>query len=136
MEEDIGKLIMRLMVGGLLLFHGVHKVLNGIEPIKHLLAAQGAPDWLAYGVYLGEVVGPILVILGLLSRVGGLFIAINMLVAIAMVHRHYGLFANWSGTQKGEGFEFHLLVLAIVLAIIVRGAGALSLDRAIHRWLA
>ena len=59
-----------------------------------------------------------------------------MLVAIAMFHRQFGLFANWSGTQKGEGYEFHLLVLAIVLAIIIRGAGALSLDRAIHRLLA
>ena len=59
-----------------------------------------------------------------------------MLVAIAMLHRHFGLFANWSGTQKGEGYEFHLLVIAIAVAIIVRGAGALSLDRAIHRLLA
>jgi putative oxidoreductase len=53
-----------------------------------------------------------------------------------MFHRHFGLFANWSGTQKGGGFEYHLLVLAIVLAIVVRGAGVLSIDRAIHRLLA
>jgi putative oxidoreductase len=74
--------------------------------------------------------------LGLLSRIAAFGILVNMLVAIAMLHRHFGLFANWSGTQKGEGFEFHLLALAIVIAIMVRGAGALSLDRAIHRLLA
>jgi putative oxidoreductase len=84
MDEDFGKLVARLTVGVLMLFHGVHKVLTGIEPIKHMVAAQGLPEWLSYGVYLGEVVGPILVIVGFLSRVGGLLIVINMIVAVAL----------------------------------------------------
>ena len=84
MDEDFGKLVVRLMVGVLMLFHGVHKVLTGIDPIKHMIAAQGLPDWLSYGVYLGEVVGPVLVVIGLLSRVGGLLIVVNMIVAIAL----------------------------------------------------
>jgi putative oxidoreductase len=52
-----------------------------------------------------------------------------MLVAIMTVHHAFGLFMNWTGTQKGEGFEFHLLVLAIVAFLMIRGAGALSVDR-------
>ena len=134
MEEDIGKLIMRLVVGGLLLFHGVHKVLNGIEPIKHLLAAQGAPDWLAYGVYLGEVVGPILVILGLLSRVGGLFIAINMLVAIALLVLNKMAGIIGIGPEGGYVLELEVFFLLSAVAIVLLGAGRFSLGGAHGRW--
>ena len=58
-------------------------------------------------------------------------IACNMMVAVAMVHWHYGFFANWLGNQKGEGFEYHILALAIALAIMIRGSGAFSFDRAL-----
>ena len=85
MEDDFGKLVVRLTVGVLLLFHGVHKVLTGIDPIKHMVAAQGLPDWLSYGVYLGEVVGPILVVIGFCRASAALLIAINMIVAVALV---------------------------------------------------
>ena len=74
MQEDIGKLVGRLSVGGLLLLHGVHKLLTGIAPIKAMVVAHHLPDIVAYGVYLGEIVGPVLVILGLFSRLGGLLI--------------------------------------------------------------
>ena len=57
MQEDLGKLVLRLTVGGLLLFHGIHKLLNGIAPIKAMVAAHHLPDAIAYGVYLGEVSG-------------------------------------------------------------------------------
>ena len=67
MQEDVGKLVVRLGVGGLLLLHGVHKLLTGIAPIKALVVAAHLPDLIAYGVYLGEIAGPILVILGLFS---------------------------------------------------------------------
>ncbi len=70
-------------------------------------------------------------ILGLLSRVAAFGIACNMVIGVAMVHRHFGLFANWSGTQKGEGIEYHLLAIAIALAIMIKGSGAFSVDRAL-----
>jgi putative oxidoreductase len=68
-------------------------------------------------------------IFGLFGRVAALGIFVNMLVAIAMVNSKIGFFMNWSGDQKGEGFEFHLLVLAPTLFLIVRGSGAASIDR-------
>jgi putative oxidoreductase len=95
----------------------------------------GIPAPLAFLAICAEFFGGLGLIFGLLSRIAALGIGVNMLVAIAMIHRHFGFFANWFGNQKGEGYEYHLLALAIALAVIVRGAGALSLDRAIHRWL-
>jgi putative oxidoreductase len=97
---------------------------------------MGIPAPLAFLAILAEFLGGLGLIFGLLSRIAAFGIGVNMLVAIAMLHGQFGFFANWSGTQKGEGFEFHLLVIAMVLAIIIRGAGALSLDRAIYRLLA
>jgi putative oxidoreductase len=60
-------------------------------------------------------------------------IAMNMLVAILMVHIHYGFFVNWYGQQKGEGFEYHLLAIALALVVMIKGAGALSIDRALSK---
>jgi putative oxidoreductase len=68
-------------------------------------------------------------LLGVLARIAAFGITMNMLVAIFMVHLPNGLFMNWSGQQKGEGIEYHLLVLAITITIMMRGAGALSVDR-------
>jgi len=56
-----------------------------------------------------------------------------MLVAVAMVHQHFGFFANWTGQQKGEGFEYHILAVAIALAIMIKGSGAFSVDRALSK---
>jgi putative oxidoreductase len=70
-------------------------------------------------------------ILGLLARVAAAGIIVNMLVAILMVHHTNGIFMNWYGNQKGEGYEYHLLAIAIGLAIVIRGAGAFSVDRMI-----
>ena len=74
-------------------------------------------------------------IIGFLGRVAAFGIACNMAVAIALVHRHFGFFANWSGTQGGEGFEYHVLAIAIALAIMIRGSGAFSIDRSLSRSL-
>jgi len=76
-----------------------------------------------------EFFGGLGLIVGLFSRVAAFGIFCNMLVAVAMVHHQFGLFMNWAGTQKGEGFEFHLLALAITVFLMIRGAGAASVDR-------
>jgi putative oxidoreductase len=87
------------------------------------------PAPLAFLAIMAEFLGGIGLILGLLTRVAAFGIAVNMLVAIVTVHYQFGFFANWTGTQKGEGFEFHLLVLAITAFLMIRGGGAASVDR-------
>src|SRR5439155_22932332 len=89
------------------------------------------PTLLAFLAIAAEFFGSLGLILGFLTRIAALGIATNMAVAIATVHRAVGFFMNWNGTQKGEGFEFHLLVLAIAGFLMIRGAGAVSVDRAI-----
>ena len=69
----------------------------------------------------------------LLGRVAAFGITCNMVVAIGMIHRHIGFFANWSGQQKGEGYEYHLLAIAIALSIMIKGSGAFSADGALSR---
>ena len=122
--DSVGKLVLRLTVGGLLLFHGVHKLLDGIDPIKHMIAAHGLPDALAYGVYLGEVVGPALVILGLFSRVGALLIAADIVVAVVLTGMGNLIAVNSMGIYALETEAFYLFG---AVAILLLGAGGLSL---------
>jgi len=87
-NDAVGKLILRLTVGGLMLFHGIAKLLNpgSVEFIGGQLTDVGLPSLIAYGVYLGEVVAPLMIIVGVLTRVGGLLLVINMLFAVLLVH--------------------------------------------------
>jgi putative oxidoreductase len=80
---------------------------------------------------LAEFFGGIGLIVGALTRVAAFGIATNMLVAVLLVHAKAGFFMNWTGQQKGEGFEYHLLALVIAIVLMVRGAGAFSVDRAL-----
>ena len=89
------------------------------------------PAPLAYLAIAAEFFGGLGLILGFLTRIAAFGIAVNMVVAVAMVHSSFGFFMNWSGTQKGEGFEYHLLALAVTAFLMIRGAGAFSLDRVI-----
>ena len=85
-SNDIGKLILRVSVGVLILFHGMNKIIYGVGGVKHLLSEAELPQFLAYGVYVGEVIVPIFLILGLYSRVAALVLAFNMFVAILLAH--------------------------------------------------
>ncbi|MEI9995366.1 MAG: DoxX family protein [Rhizomicrobium sp.] len=125
MQEDFGKLVVRLGVGGLLLLHGVHKLLTGIAPIKALVVAAHLPDLLAYGVYLGEIAGPILVILGLFSRIGGLLIVANMIAAIALA----GVASLGKlNPMGGYALELETFYLLGGLAVALLGAGRVSVN--------
>ena len=84
-HEDAGKLLLRLAVGGLMLFHGLHKLLDGVDGISGMLAAKGLPGFIAYGVLVGEVVAPCLLIVGILTRPAALVLAFTMVVAWLMV---------------------------------------------------
>lgn len=89
------------------------------------------PAPLAFLAIVAEFFGGLGLILGLLTRIAAFGIGINMIVAIVTVHSAFGFFMNWTGAQKGEGIEYHLLVLAMVVFLMIRGAGAFSIDRAL-----
>jgi len=89
----------------------------------------GIPAGFAVLTIAAELLGSLGLLLGLLGRVAAFGILCNMLVAIALIHRHFGFFMNWTGQQPGEGFEYHLLVIGIATVIVLRGSGAASIDR-------
>lgn len=129
--DDFGKLILRITVGILLLMHGIAKISNGIGPIESMVTARGLPVFLAWGVYVGEVIAPLLLILGFYTRLGGLLVAGNMIVAIILAHAgQLGLITNNGGWR----LELQGLFLFGGLALAFLGAGAYSLGGRGGRW--
>ncbi|PYT63710.1 MAG: hypothetical protein DMG35_03210 [Acidobacteria bacterium] len=133
--------ILRLALGAVFFAHGAQKALGwfggyGLHGTLGFFTQQMHIPWpFAVLAIAAEFLGSIGLIIGFLGRVAAFGIACNMAVAIALVHRHFGFFANWSGTQGGEGFEYHVLAIAIALAIMIRGSGAFSIDRSLSRSL-
>lgn len=121
--DDFGKLVLRLTLGVLLLLHGVHKILTGIDPIRGMIGAHGLPDYLAFGVYAGEVLAPLLIILGLFTRLGGVLVILNMIVAILLVHTGMLMGLN---DQGGYLLETQALYLFGGLAVALLGAGRIA----------
>jgi putative oxidoreductase len=134
-DDSTATAILRLVLGVVFFNHGAQKMLGwfggfGFSGTMGFFTGMlHIPAPLAVLAIAAEFFGGIGLILGFLTRVAAFGIGVNMLVAIAMVHHNFGFFMNWTGAQKGEGFEFHLLVLAIVAFLMVKGAGAFSLDR-------
>jgi putative oxidoreductase len=136
-ENSTAITVLRIVLGIVFFFHGAQKMLGwfggfGFNGTMGFLEnGMHVPAPIAFLAIAAEFFGGIGLILGLLTRVAAFGITVNMLVAIFKVHLVNGFSANWSGTQKGEGYEFHLLVLAMTLFLMIKGAGALSVDRAI-----
>jgi putative oxidoreductase len=134
-ENSTAITVLRFVLGVLFFAHGAQKMLGWFggygfsATMGFFTAGMHIPPPFAFLAIAAEFFGGIGLLLGLLTRVAAFGIAVNMLVAIVMVHRQFGLFANWSGTQKGEGIEYHLLVLAITAFLMIEGGGALSADR-------
>jgi putative oxidoreductase len=130
-----------LVLGIIFLAHGSQKALGWFggsgfsATMAFFTEKMGIPAPFAFLAIAAEFLGGLGLVLGLLSRIAAFGIAVNMFVAIAFVHAPYGLFMNWFGNQKGEGIEYHLLAIAIAVSIMVKGAGALSIDRALYRTL-
>ena len=123
-SQDAGKLLLRLTLGGLILFHGFAKIVHGVDSIANGLAGLGLPGAVAYLVYVGEVVAPILLILGIVTRAAALLVVINMIVAVAFAHTGQLLSISKSGGYGLELQAFFLLTAAVVALI---GAGRYSL---------
>ncbi|SEQ94263.1 putative oxidoreductase [Nitrosomonas sp. Nm51] len=124
-SDALGKLLLRLTVGVLMLFHGVHKLLNpgSIDFISIQLAGIDMPQVLAYGVYVGEIVAPLMVIFGVFTRLGGVLIFCNMIVAIVLAHRNQ-LFSLTD--HGGLALELQLFFLLTGLAVFFLGSGRIA----------
>ena len=130
--DDWGKLLLRLTVAGLLLFHGIFTVKNGIAWMAGPLAAAGLPAFVGYGVYVGEIVAPIFLIVGKFTRLAGIVIAIDLLMAIVLVLRERMFTVNQQA--GGLAIELELFFLFGGLAIALLGSGRLALSRGRGRW--
>ena len=122
--DDAGKLLLRAVLAILLLFHGVSKLSGGIGFITGMLQGLGLPAFLGYGVYIGEVVAPLLILVGLYTRPAALVVAINMVVALLLAHT--GQFFTLSDTG-GWALELQGMYLGGALAVALLGAGRYSL---------
>ena len=125
MNEAMGKLILRVALGGLILMHGIAKLTGGIDFITNTVTAAGLPSFLAYGVYVGEVVAPLLVIAGFYSRIGAAVIGVNMLFAIGLVHGAEFFTRNETG---GWALELQGMFLFTAIAIALLGPGAYRIN--------
>src|SRR5258706_778040 len=121
-SDDTGKLVLRLTLGVLLMLHGIAKLMGaeGVSGIGGMLAAKGLPAFIAYGVYVGEVLAPVMIILGVFSRIGGLLVVANMIVAVSPVHAHQ-IFTM--GKQGGWALELQGVYLFCGLALYFLGSG-------------
>jgi putative oxidoreductase len=134
-DNSTATTILRIVLGIVFFAHGAQKLLGWFGGYGYtgtmgfFTGALHVPAFFAFLAIVAEFFGGLGLIFGLLTRVAAFGIAVNMLVAITLVHAQFGFFANWSGTQKGEGIEFHLLAIAMSVFLIVKGAGAVSVDR-------
>lgn len=130
--EDIGKLILRITVAGLMLPHGISKLTGGIAGIQQMLTGAGLPEVLGYGVYVGEVLAPLLILIGYYTRPAAAVLAFNMVVAILLAHstqlfqidREHGSIA----------LEIQYLYLFGAVAIALLGAGKYSVSKGATKW--
>lgn len=139
---DPGALVARVALGLVMFPHGAQKALGWFGgygftgTMGFFTGKMGIPAAFAALAILAEFLGSIGLVVGAVSRVAALGIAAIMTVAIATVHLHNGFFMNWYGSQAGEGFEYHLLAIALALVVMIKGGGAYSVDRAVtaRRW--
>jgi putative oxidoreductase len=138
-DNDIAPLVLRLALGIVIFPHGAQKVLGWFGghgfagTMNFFTETMGIPYILALLVIIAEFFGSLALIAGFLTRLSAFGIGCVMTGAIVLVHWPHGFFMNWSGQQAGEGFEFHLLAIGIALALMIKGGGAASIDRALAR---
>jgi putative oxidoreductase len=124
-SDDIAKLVLRLTLGIMMLFHGVHKIIYGIGGVKHLVVNKGLPEFLAYGIYIGEVVVPIFIILGLYARYASVVLALNMVMAIFLA---YGNSMFNLGKFGAPVIELPFLYLILSVVVFLSGSGKYAVN--------
>ncbi len=141
-NDDVALLVLRILLGVVFFPHGMQKLTTmfggyGFEGTMGFFTGNGVPAVFAFLAIMAEGLGWLGLITGLLTRVAAFGISMNMAVAVYMIHWHNGFFMNWVGAMTsegkpaGEGFEYHLLVIAIGIALMIRGGGKWSIDKAI-----
>ncbi|MGO4154244.1 DoxX family protein [Cupriavidus sp. YAF13] len=130
-SQDLGKAVLRIVLGVLVLLHGISKLIAGPGFVTQVVTQAGLPVVLAYGVYIGEVVAPVLLILGLWARAAALIVAVNMLVAVGLVHmKQLGALAD----TGGWALELQAMFLGGAIAVALLGAGRLSVGGVNGKW--
>lgn len=130
---------LRVVAGSVMFAHGAQKVLGwyggpGFGGSLQGLTGMGIPEPLALVAIFTEFFGALALVAGLLGRIAALGIAIEMIVAVALVHLPNGFFMNWTGNAAGEGFEYHILLIGLIVPVVLRGSGAWSVDHWLERW--
>jgi putative oxidoreductase len=136
-DDNLTSFIVRITLALVMLPHGAQKLLGmfggyGFKATMHYFTSTGTPAILAFLVIITESIGSLLILFGFTTRIWAGMLTVIMLVAISM-HAANGFFMNWAGTQAGEGFEYHLLVIGINIALIIKGAGRWSADRQLSK---
>jgi len=140
-DGTISGTTLRILLGIVIFPHGAQKLMGWFggggftASMRWFESSFHIPTIFALLAILAESVGAVALIAGFFTRIAALAISVNMLVAVALVHRKIGFFMNWTGTAKGEGFEYHILVAAIGIALMIMGGGRWSLDGVIARKL-
>jgi len=129
--NDAGKLVLRVALAAMLLFHGVAKLSGGIGFVADMLAKAGLPAVFGYGVYIGEVIAPLLILFGLFTRPAALVVAINMIVAVLLAHTSQFFTLNETG---GWALELQGMFFFAAVAVALLGAGRYSIGGANGRW--
>ena len=124
--DDVGKLVLRLTLGILILLHGIAKIRHGIAPIEGMVTGMGMPAFFAYGAYVGEVLGPLLLIAGFYARIGAALIAANMLFAFALAHTADLTSLNENG---GWALELQGMFLFSAVALVLIGPGRFGVNQ-------
>ena len=137
-SNDVALTMLRVVLGVVFFAHGAQKLLGwfggyGFHGTMGFFQQMGMPAPVVLLIICTEFFGGLGLIVGLLTRIAALGIGVEMIGAIFLVHLPNGFFMNWAGTQKGEGFEYHLLAIATAGALLLRGSGAFSLDRTLSK---
>ncbi len=133
-NDDIAGFVLRVLLGVVMLPHGAQKLLGWFGgygfsgTMGFFTGKMGIPAVFAFLVIISEFFGSLALITGALTRLAAFGVCCVMLVGALMVHLPHGFFMNWAGKQQGEGFEFHILAMAIAVALMIKGGGRWSVD--------